>query len=875
MTDSVALRWLEDSPAIPTGVRWGVPWEAGVLSRDDTIEARDGTGAVVPVQSWPTAYWPDGSVKWTGHAASFDADAPDELEISRENDESKTDEEKSIDERSTETLVTEETDEYVEIDTGQIVCRINRRGAPVIREVSRDGHTICTDGSLVCIRESRREESGRRIYEEERFEGRVDDVTIERAGEIHAVLKVEGTHVRADEHGGDRSWLPFTLYLSFDAGSHAIRATHTFVFDGEPERDFITGLGFTIDVPMSGPEYNRHVRFSGDDGVFREPARLLPPRYIDVDPDLYERHVAGESLDPRTDGDDDWANLIEDMTPWDDFKLVQNSPDHYVIQKRAGKKYRWIDAAHGDRSSGLAFAGDSGGGVAVGLEDFWEKYPSSLGVTDVLEDEAAVQAWFWSPDGEPMDLRQYDEPGRNTNGAAYGGLDEERSTPYGIANTSELTLFCFDGVPDQRTLQDCADETQSPSLLVCDPEHYHDVNAFGNWSLENRETPERAWLEAQLDGAIEFYRDEIERRRWYGFWDYGDIMHSYDPVRHQWRYDVGGYAWQNTEQVPTMWFWYAFLRSGRADIFRMAEAQTRHTSDVDVYHEGPLAGLGTRHNVLHWGGSCKEARISMAGHHRFYYYLTGGDERLGDVFREVRDADFATLELDPMRNHIEDDDHPTHARIAPEWLSYSANWMTEWERFESEAYREKILTGIECIEDMPLRMFSGSTFGYDPETGELSHIGDGNYGYTFLHCMGGPQLWPELAELIDDDEWEEMLAETGLLYVDREERTDRLPDEVASKLDKLTMYAANMGGFAADHWDDDRLAEMSWELLLDEERRRVHLPMETRTVEDEYLHPVEELPAVKTNIVSIWSLNVIACLEYIGDQLPARRSDDD
>jgi hypothetical protein len=31
------------------------------------------------------------------------------------------------------------------------------------------------------------------------------------------------------------------------------------------------------------------------------------------------------------------------------------------------------------------------------------------------------------------------------------------------------------------------------------------------------------------------------------FLDYGDFMHTYDPDRHTWRYDVGGYAWDNSE----------------------------------------------------------------------------------------------------------------------------------------------------------------------------------------------------------------------------------------------------------------------------------------------------------------------------------------
>ena len=55
-----------------------------------------------------------------------------------------------------------------------------------------------------------------------------------------------------------------------------------------------------------------------------------------------------------------------------------------------------------------------------------------------------------------------------------------------------------------------------------------------------------------------------------------------------------------------------------SDIWRMAEAMTRHCSEVDTYHIGRLAPLGSRHNVTHWGCGAKEARISQAAFDRFY-----------------------------------------------------------------------------------------------------------------------------------------------------------------------------------------------------------------------------------------------------------------
>ena len=63
-----------------------------------------------------------------------------------------------------------------------------------------------------------------------------------------------------------------------------------------------------------------------------------------------------------------------------------------------------------------------------------------------------------------------------------------------------------------------------------------------------------------------------------------------------------------------------------------------HQRSGYVTTSGRFAGLGSRHNVRHWGCGAKEARISQAAFRRFYYYLTT-DERTGDLMREVVDVD--------------------------------------------------------------------------------------------------------------------------------------------------------------------------------------------------------------------------------------------
>jgi len=73
-TTKIPVKWLTDAPKRPTGVTWGVPWAKGELQRTESLALLRAEGASLPMQSWPTAFWPDGSVKWTAHAAAVPAD---------------------------------------------------------------------------------------------------------------------------------------------------------------------------------------------------------------------------------------------------------------------------------------------------------------------------------------------------------------------------------------------------------------------------------------------------------------------------------------------------------------------------------------------------------------------------------------------------------------------------------------------------------------------------------------------------------------------------------------------------------------------------------------------------------------------------------
>ena len=68
------IRWLDESPpARHDGLTWGVPWPRGTKRANAAFAMRDAEGRPLAVQSWTTATWPDGSIKWTAHAIPGDA----------------------------------------------------------------------------------------------------------------------------------------------------------------------------------------------------------------------------------------------------------------------------------------------------------------------------------------------------------------------------------------------------------------------------------------------------------------------------------------------------------------------------------------------------------------------------------------------------------------------------------------------------------------------------------------------------------------------------------------------------------------------------------------------------------------------------------
>ncbi|KAL2831454.1 hypothetical protein BDW59DRAFT_157883 [Aspergillus cavernicola] len=699
-SSTIQVHWVGDTPSYTGGSSFGLPWPQGKYYFNDTVFSISGDGNPdIPLQSWVTGFWRDGSIKWTGHAIppleSVSVDGGFGVRVRSSHTKS------SRSQGAGQGVRVQNGRDEVTVNTGKVTVTFPKKGGNIVGSIkTANGNVVGENGKLVLHTQSGVAEDvasrSDTAIEYLNFESRISKVTVsaEEAG-VRAVVTVRGTHAPVDSDHD--AWLQFVVRFYLYANSDAIRIVHSIVFDGDAESDFISGLGIRFSVPLKDEElYNRHVRIPGVDGGFlHEAVQGITGLRRDPGEDVRSAQYEGTELPDESTWDTRVTSRLQWIPAWNDYKLSQLSPDGFTIHKRTKPGQGWITIPGGTRSGGLTYLGGATkGGLAVGLRDFWKRYPSGVDISNAASDEGQITIWLYSPEAAPLDLRPFhDGLGQDTYEEqldaleiTYEDYEPGFNTPYGIARTSEIYLYAFDQTPSSDHLASLSNHTNNPPVLAAEPSYIHSTKAFGTyWDLPDTSNSKSTTIESNLDFLVKFYEGQVESRRWYGFLDYGDFMHTYDEDRHIWRYDVGGYAWDNSELSPDLFLWQYFLRTGRADVYRLAEALTRHTGEVDVYHIGDWKGLGTRHGVQHYADSAKQVRITQPHYRKYFYYLSGGDERVGDLLTEALDTDQTYGVLDPNRKVRTDGwtptpGQPTAISLGTDWAGLAAGWLLEWER---------------------------------------------------------------------------------------------------------------------------------------------------------------------------------------------------
>src|SRR6476646_7706059 len=139
---TVNIAWLGGAaPGIETGVSWGVPWPRGAVRREQTFALSANDGKPLPLQSWPLAYWPDGSIKFTGFATVTGATGPFRLAPGTP--------------ANTPAVKVTQTPQAIDIDTGKLQCRIPKQGPSFLETMTIDSRVVARDARLVCMLEDR------------------------------------------------------------------------------------------------------------------------------------------------------------------------------------------------------------------------------------------------------------------------------------------------------------------------------------------------------------------------------------------------------------------------------------------------------------------------------------------------------------------------------------------------------------------------------------------------------------------------------------------------------------------------------------------------------------------------------------------------
>lgn len=852
------LSWLDgQNPKYKAGNTFGHPWSEGALQANTSVQLISQQGKNIPLQTWPTAYWPDGSVKWTAHASPADVDLGDRFYI-KPGPTSAPKYPVSVIQRSS----------AISVNTRKIKVQIATNGSNIIKSISRGAKLIGKDAKLVGLVQKKPTDDFHAPEQIETFKSNINKVNIEQFGPVRAVIKIEGSHTTSL----GREWLPFTLRLYFYANSDAIKISHNFIFDGNVETDFIRGLGLRFNVVQHDELYNRHIRFVGqDDGLWGEGVKGITGLRRDPGKAVRESQIAGIATPPLSEWDERVSSRMHWIPVWNDFTLSQINANGFTIKKRTKEGHAWIDADQGNRASGVAYLGGASGGVVFGMRDFWQLHPVQVDIRNAGAEIAEATIWFYSPEAPAMDLRFYhDGLGQETYedqldalNITYEDYEPGFGDAHGIARTTDFTLCIVDKTPSRQKTIEIANNIRQPEMVVAHPHDYLASGVFGGlWSLPKRETKAQKEIEDRLDWQISFYKNQIDQHHWYGFWNYGDIMHTYDKDRHVWRYDIGGYAWDNSELSPDLWLWYSFLRSGNPDAFHLAERMTRHTRDVDMYHAGRFKGLGTRHNVQHWGCSAKQMRISTAAYRRFHYYITG-DERTGDVLTEVASADQALGALNATRKVDVTNPYPELAKMGggTDWSATAANWLTAWERTGDLKYKQRLEKAMRVIGKHPQGFFAGA-FGYNTKTRELVPYPDNGPTLSHLSSVFGLiEISTELNQLLDVPEYRDAWLRYGRLYsASREEQKSALGK--AMKGNSLTVAHSRLTAYVANLEQDPKLAKRAWYEFTKEWQGPHSIGTQSVNGPD-VLTPIEEAGWLSTNQAAQWGLAAIQNLSMI------------
>ncbi len=821
------LTRLDETNNSISGTTFGIPYAKGEMSIDklETL-ALFGDGKELNSEVIASAYWPDKSIKWAAVMGIVD-NSYAELEILP----------RKLSNKSKKIMVTE-NEELIVIDNSIISTEISKKSNTVVEKITKNKLAQVLGHQRLIAKAG-----------EQDLKIKKTSVEIENITSVRIAVKMS-----FDVMDNDIRIFKNDIRLYIYLNSEEIKYTSTIFVDEGTSEVIVTDLGIqTIAYFDEEQPFNKFARFSLQDGAYTEPFMSLATRRFMKKNMYYTRQLKAINQEI--------GNMPEQLVEhaktnatWHNYLLKHNNSQVYNLSKATNSNLQSVQIDEGFKSTGGFSISDGRTDITMVPTNFWEKYPSAVEVKDLGLKQTKMTYWF--NHNQPMVFDHYSEK-HHFN--CYEGFEFIKSTAIGIANTSEFYL----SISNTRTnteFYDYCNDKQKAHILMADEAVYRESLAAGVYGKRRDKLSKDFVYEQAADKMLNFYNQEVAQRSWYGYWNYGDVMHTFDNHRGQWWYDSGGYAWQNTELNPNMWLWYSFLRNQDLTSYKMAYNMTRHNADTDVYHFGQYKGLGSRHNVLHYGCSCKEPRISMAHLYRIFYYLHY-DERIGEIMDMVVDVDKTMDTTGPFDEFYDKVPGKTYMRIGPDWAALCSNWLVKYERYLDQSALDKMQIGLKSIDQFDNHLLEGPEVLFNNETYELESVGSGlNNGYHMTISFGAPQVWADYCMSFEDEKFKRYLDEFAKHYYRTTDEMSKLHDGKLTKdLFHWPEFAIGIYAFSSYVNDDleqnhDAKRKLSEFMASDNElfiRRDIKRHKQLIEYDD-----------VSTNCVAQWCLNMIQVLGY-------------
>lgn len=286
-------------------------------------------------------------------------------------------------------------------------------------------------------------------------------------------------------------------------------------------------------------------------------------------------------------------------------------------------------------------------------------------------------------------------------------------------------------------------------------------------------------------------------------------------------------------------------------------------------------------SVQHWGDSAKQVRIATPQYRKVFYYITGGDERIGEVIQESSLAIDTFQVLDARRKVRTDGYKPTLTAVdfalGTDWSGLAAGWLIEWERRGPnwEIARAKLNSTVHGIAKLKNGFVTGAAL-FNPTTFELTPPLDdpdnkGLVGVSHLSSVFG--LAEVISELIDHwgnsipADFEKAWYEYAYYYgASAAEQTARYGKGFGNT--PLEQGHSRLTAYIAHKYDNATLATRAWKEFLSTDGFKADAPWSSVRLEgSEVLVPVDEAAWINTNDFAQYGTAAIENLALVRDGL--------